>query len=74
MNKSKLSISLPYELLLFIDHKQQQSAYASRSSVIQEALELLQERELCVAYKAANSETSDDEWDISLLDGLDEER
>lgn len=73
MHKSKFSISLPYELLLFIEHRQQ-SCGNSRSSVIQEALELLKEKELEEAYKAANLETYDNDWDACLLDGLDEER
>jgi antitoxin ParD1/3/4 len=45
MEKSQISVSLPTELVEFIDRYVESGQYRSRSMAIREALQLLQERE-----------------------------
>ena len=72
MHTEKLSISLPDVLFNFIDEYQQIHDCKSRSEVVQEALKLLQQRELEHLYRAAAQET-DPAFDNILNDGLDDE-
>jgi antitoxin ParD1/3/4 len=46
MNVEKLSISLPPPLVQFVENYKQNKGCKSRSQVIEEALELLRNREL----------------------------
>jgi len=72
MYAEKVSISLPSALMQFVEEYRVTSAKKSRSQVIEEALTLLRERELEVAYRAASTEV-DPAWDRTIGDGLDDE-
>ncbi|AUT03857.1 CopG family transcriptional regulator [Nostoc sp. CENA543] len=69
MNVEKISISLPPSLVEFIENYKLNKGCKSRSQVVEEALELLRNRELEAAYRAASAEVSGD-WDIAVADGL----
>ncbi len=69
MQAEKLSVSLPLSLVQFIESYKTAHHYKSRSQVIQEALELLRQRELETAYQQASQEV-DSDWDVTLADGL----
>lgn len=72
MHAEKLSISLPHVLACFVDKYQSVHAYKSRSEVIQEALKLLQQKELEQYYRDANKEI-DPLYENVVGDGLDHE-
>lgn len=72
MHTEKLSISLSGALAEFIDIYQATHACKSRSEVIQEALKLLQQRELEHYYREAANEI-DSDFEITTSDGLDDE-
>lgn len=72
MHSEKVSISIPPSLYGFIESYRAAHHLKSRSQVISEALELLRQRELEVAYRAASEET-DNGFDIALSDGLSDE-
>lgn len=72
MNVEKLSISLPPSLVEFIKNYKQSKGCKSRSQVIEEALELLRNRELEEAYRLASAEV-DNAWDVTVADGLADE-
>lgn len=69
MNAEKLSISLSPVLAHFIDEYQKKHACKSRSEVVQEALKLLQEKELEKYYFEASKDV-DPLFDITINDGL----
>lgn len=69
MQSHKLSISLAPSLVRFIENYRVAKGRKSRSQVIEEALTLLQERELEAAYREASSEI-DSDWDLTIADGL----
>lgn len=70
MTKSKISISLPNNLLNFLDHYQEQHNNISRSEIIKRALELLKKEDLGKCCMEANSEINND-FDNCNNDGLD---
>lgn len=72
MQAQKLSISLLASLLRFIEHYRVAKGCKSRSQVIEEALALLQAKELEEAYRDASVEV-DPAWDITIADGLTDE-
>lgn len=72
MHAEKLSVSLPAGLVGFIEQYRSSHALKTRSQVISEALELLRQRELETAYREASLET-DQDFDITLTDGLNDE-
>ncbi|WP_026733732.1 ribbon-helix-helix domain-containing protein [Fischerella sp. PCC 9605] len=72
MNVEKLSISLPPSLVEFIENYKLSKGCKSRSQVIEEALELLRNRELEEAYRQASAEV-DSDWDVTVADGLTDE-
>lgn len=72
MQAQKLSISLSEPLVRFIEHYRVAKGCKSRSQVIEEALALLQEKELEQAYRDASTEV-DEIWDLTLADGLTDE-
>jgi metal-responsive CopG/Arc/MetJ family transcriptional regulator len=72
MQSQKLSISLPSSLVTFVEHYKAIAGCQSRSMVIVEALQLLQERELEQAYRYASQEV-DPLWDVTVKDGLTDE-
>ena len=72
MYAEKLSVSLPTGLVGFIEQYRAAHALKSRSQVVGEALELLRQRELEIAYREANQET-DADFDVALADGLNNE-
>jgi metal-responsive CopG/Arc/MetJ family transcriptional regulator len=69
MNVEKLSISLPPSLVEIIENYKLNKGCKSRSQVIEEALELLRNRELEEAYRQASAEV-DSDWDVTVADGL----
>lgn len=72
MHTEKLSISLARTLVNFVDQYQTTHACKSRSEVVQEAIKLLQQKELEYHYKEASKEI-DPAFDITAADGLDDE-
>jgi antitoxin ParD1/3/4 len=72
MNVEKLSISLPSSLVEFIENYKLTKGCKSSSQVIEEALELLHNRELEEAYRQASAEI-DNNWDVTVADGLKDE-
>jgi len=72
MQLHKISISLPSEMLTFIEHYRETTGCQSRSQVIYESLSLLQSRELEQAYREASLEV-DEAWEVTLGDGLSDE-
>jgi antitoxin ParD1/3/4 len=72
MNVEKLSISLPPSLVQFVENYKRNKGCKSRSQVIEEALELLRNRELEAAYREASAEV-DNDWDVTVADGLTDE-
>jgi len=70
----KLSVSLPDEDVAFLDAYAKTHAAASRSAVVQEAVQALRLRDLGSAYRDALDEwaSSDDVdlWDATAGDGL----
>lgn len=69
MQTTKLSVSLPASLARFIETYKIDHHCKSRSQVIEEALQLLRERDLEQAYREASEEV-DPAWDITIGDGL----
>jgi antitoxin ParD1/3/4 len=72
MYAEKVSISLPAVLMEFVEEYRVTGGKKSRSQVIEEAVMLLRERELEVAYRAASAD-ADPAWDRTTGDGLDDE-
>jgi Arc/MetJ-type ribon-helix-helix transcriptional regulator len=72
MQSQKISISLPPEIVSFIEHYKATTGCQSRSQVISEALLLLQSRELEQAYRQASEEV-DEAWEVTTGDGLSDE-
>jgi len=72
MQTHKLSISLPQQQFEFIENYQAAHHYKTRSEVIKKALYLLQQLQLEACYREANQEI-DQDFDNTLLDGLDED-
>jgi Arc/MetJ-type ribon-helix-helix transcriptional regulator len=68
----KLSVSLPDDDVAFLDEYASDHALASRSAVVQRAIDLLRAMELGPAYAAAWSEWQADAalWDATVADGL----
>lgn len=73
MQAEKISISLSQSLLQFIESYKIAKGCKSPSQVIELALELLQNQELESAYRQASSEV-DSAWDITVADGLTDEK
>lgn len=69
MQSQKISISLPQELVTFIEHYKESTGCQSRSQVISKALLLLQSQELEQAYREASYEV-DEAWETTVEDGL----
>jgi antitoxin ParD1/3/4 len=72
MHAHKFSISIPDQQFDFIEKFRKDNKFKTRSEVIKAALELLQQSQLEIYYKEANSEISKD-WDITVGDGLSDE-
>lgn len=68
----KLSISLPANLVQFVETYKTVHSCKSRSQVIEQALQLLREQELETAYREANQEVNSD-WELTVADGLADE-
>jgi antitoxin MazE9 len=70
----KLSVSLPDEVVVYLDQYAHREGFDSRSAVLQQAVRLLQESELVEAYKEAFDEWegSDDArlWETTVGDGI----
>jgi Arc/MetJ-type ribon-helix-helix transcriptional regulator len=70
----KLSVSLPYEDVEFLDTYARVQGFASRSSVLHKAVRLLKGAELGAAYEDAFAEWEDNgdaaDWEATVADGL----
>lgn len=69
----KLSVSLPDDDVEFLDAYASRRGIASRSAVVQRAVDLLRAAELGPAYADAWATWADDEgdvWDVTAADGL----
>lgn len=71
MSVAKLSVSLPDELVGFVENYRKKRGL-NRSQVFEEAVKLLRSRELEAAYREANAEI-DKEWENTIADGLADE-
>jgi antitoxin ParD1/3/4 len=72
MQSQKISVSLPLEIMTFIERYKEFAGYQSHSQVISEALLLLQSRELEQVYRQASEEV-DSAWEVRIRDGLNDE-
>jgi antitoxin ParD1/3/4 len=75
MHVQKLSVSLPNNLIQFVEEYQKRHGCESRSQVLHAALTLLKQRELERAYEDAYAEMVEEAaiWDAVSADGLDDE-
>ena len=73
MQAEKISISLSQSLLQFIESYKIAKGCKSPSQVIELALELLRNQELESAYRQASSDV-DSAWDLTVADGLTDEK
>lgn len=72
--RAKLSISLPGSSVLFVEQYRKTYSVASRSEVIDIALDALRERELERAYaEAAREEVVFDDFESTSADGLEDD-
>ena len=71
MHAQKLSISLPQRQCEFIENYQIEHHLKSRSEVIKEAIDLLQQIKLEACYREANQEI-DPTYENTSLDGIEE--
>jgi antitoxin ParD1/3/4 len=71
MQSQKISISLPSEMMTFIENYKETRG-KSRSQIISEALSLLRDKELEQAYREASEEV-DEVWEVTTGDGLSNE-
>jgi metal-responsive CopG/Arc/MetJ family transcriptional regulator len=67
----KVSVSLPQELLRFVERYQKRAKKRSRSEVFEEALRLLRAKALEAEYADAAGEFDAAEWEGAAGDGLD---
>lgn len=72
MSVAKLSVSLPDSLAGFVENYRKKRGLRSRSKVFEEAVKLLQSRELETAYRQAVAEY-DKSWEAASSDGLSNE-
>lgn len=72
MQAQKITISIPQPLYDFVEAYQIDHQCKSRSDVFSAALILLQQKQLEEYYREANQELNDD-FDVTLEDGLDDE-
>jgi Arc/MetJ-type ribon-helix-helix transcriptional regulator len=72
MKTKRMSISLSDSLIFFVEKYQIEKGFQTTTEVIEEALQLLKERELENAYKEASKDVETD-WDILAGDGLEDE-
>src|SRR5680860_1509850 len=69
MKQEKLSVSVPAQLVKFVEDYKSEHGLATKSSVVERALEVLRARELERAYAQAAAEV-DPAWDTTPGDGL----
>lgn len=69
MHTKKISILFPADLMEFIEYYKEIHACKNRSQVIETAVNLLRQRELEQAYRAAAQE-HDSDSDTTIVDGL----
>ena len=75
MQTHKLSISVPTELVTFVEEYKSQHHIISRSEVIATSLKLLQQQELKFEYKEAYADLDEFDRDLEILagEGLEDE-
>jgi antitoxin ParD1/3/4 len=75
MSAAKLSVSLPAELVGFVEKYRRTRGLRSRSQVFEEALKLLRSRDLESAYleASADDEKTNRDWESTISDGLTDE-
>jgi Arc/MetJ-type ribon-helix-helix transcriptional regulator len=70
----KLSVSIPDEIVDFIDRYAEDHGVESRSGVVQRAVSLLRASELGADYEAAWADWAESDasaWDATAADGVD---
>lgn len=67
----KVSVSLPQDLLRFVERYQKRAKKRSRSEVFEDALKLLRAKSLEAEYADAAAEFDAAEWEGTAGDGLD---
>ena len=70
MSAQKISISLPSELLDYVDEYGRQYEITSRSHVLAKAISALRKEELIADHKRSAQEETDPLLDADLADGL----
>lgn len=69
----KVSVSLPSDVVLYLDEYAHRQGFDSRSAVLQQAVRMLQAAELGAAYEEAWQDGDGDDarlWDAAAGDGL----
>jgi Arc/MetJ-type ribon-helix-helix transcriptional regulator len=69
MNQQKLSVSVSEPIARFVERYKGEHGIKTKSEVVEQALELLRERELERAYAEAAREI-DPVWEVTSADGL----
>jgi Arc/MetJ-type ribon-helix-helix transcriptional regulator len=71
----KVSVSLPNDVIVYLDDYAHRQGFDSRSAVVQQAVRLLRESELTDAYRDAFEEWDGSEdaalWQTTAADGID---
>jgi len=75
MSATKLSLSIPAELVGFVEKYRKTRGLKSRSQVFEEALKLLRSQDLESAYREASmdDEKTNRDWESVVSDGLTDE-
>jgi len=72
MKQEKLSVSVRAPLVRFLEEYKKEHNVATKSLVVERALETLRAKELELAYAQAAAEV-DEAWDVTVADGLADE-
>jgi metal-responsive CopG/Arc/MetJ family transcriptional regulator len=75
MKIEKVSISLPKQMMLFVEQYRRQHKLRSRSDVFAKAVKVLEERSLEQDYRDSYRDHAEEmkAWDVTVGDGLDDE-
>ena len=70
-NVERISVSLPTQLVRFLEQYQISNAVKTRSEVLERAVLLLRQQNLIEEYRQSALE-NDSAWDVTVGDGLNE--
>lgn len=69
----RVFVSLPKDLMAFVDEKVSSGVYATRSDVLIHAIDVMRQAELQKAYEMAFTDL-DSVWDLAVADGIGDEQ